>query len=98
VATVTNDSAPDFTPGFPSSGQRIGPAWSLAWRLLAGGGWVDSRPLWDACKLAGILIAHNTMKNLLYRAERKGLLEKRIQPNAARTARTVVYRRVAGKG
>jgi hypothetical protein len=41
-------TAPDLSPGYPSKGTKIGPAWAEVWTRLAEepGEWVDGAELW----------------------------------------------------
>jgi hypothetical protein len=64
--------APDFTPGYPSGGDRIGPAWSAMWADLADGRWHDRTKL-----APGAPIGAKTRKALSTRAVAAGLLDVR---------------------
>jgi hypothetical protein len=41
-------TAPDLTPGYPSKGARLGPAWAAVWAELrkSPGEWRDGHALW----------------------------------------------------
>lgn len=72
------DLTPDITPGYPSGGSRIGPAWVDVWVQLreAGAGWTDGTGL--ATRVAADhQLAPSTVRNLFTSAHRVGLLEAR---------------------
>lgn len=95
--------APDFTPGYPSKGERIGPAWIFAWNLLAPGEWQRGSDI--AARVGGSTgLAASTVKNLLRSAAKAGHLEAELRfsgkvggyrSNAA-AVRSAWYRRPAG--
>lgn len=87
-------SAPDFTPGYPSGGGVIGPAWEIAWDLLG----KCKRPV-DAGTLAGMVaamaprpISVTTVKNLLLAAARAHLVTKGTTTIRSREHNTYVRR------
>lgn len=60
-------TAPDLSPGYPSEGAQIGPAWIETWRTLSeAGDWMDGQTLWQ-----DIAPRHNlkpvTLRGLLFR-------------------------------
>lgn len=71
-----NQTVPDITPGYPSKGQRIGPAWvdMYAWLKAAGLGWTDGTTL-AARIAANHEVSADTLKNILSSARNAGLLE-----------------------
>lgn len=69
--------APDFNPGYPSRGERIGPAWQKIWDAISDGLWFFGTDL--AHGMAPTLkIEPTTIKNLLRQAEAAGLLERKL--------------------
>lgn len=92
---ITED-APDFGPvaGYPSRGERIGPAWRRVWRELADGEWHLGADLAEAC---AIEVLPQTIKTLLWQADRNGLVAKELRSAPGRTVRRSVraawYRR-----
>lgn len=71
---MSTPTAPDWARGYPSKGERIGPAWRAMWAALGDDGWHDSKALAMAGELAGGC-AHKTARNLLFAAARAGLLD-----------------------
>jgi len=86
---MTTDTAPDIGPNYPSGGQRIGPAWVKIWKCLSDGKWnrVDEIML-----VPDLNIAETTIHNLLSKAEKKKMLQKRTVKLDGRSR--VQYRRV----
>lgn len=83
--------APDFTPGYPSRGERIGPWWAAAWALLA-----DRQPrTW--MELARAIpdppVAPMTARNVVQRAVAAGLLTREIRRTATGQQLPTLYRR-----
>ena len=73
---MTSD-APDFSPGYPSLGERIGPAWQKFLGSLVPGRWFFGTDL--AHQMGPSLgIEPVTIKNLLRQAEKAGLLERKL--------------------
>lgn len=75
---MTIKEAPDFGPGYPNSGERIGPAWRWIWTALGDGDWHRGMTLaeqgswnWD--------VSPKTISNLLWQAERRRLVEKQLR-------------------
>ena len=68
--------APDFQPGYPSLGARIGPAWSAVWDHMADGRWRQGQQI--AQDVKGDLAA-KTITNLLSKAASLGLLQRRTR-------------------
>lgn len=70
--------APDISRGYPSAGERIGPAWREIWGLLNADNWADgnglARMIADRHGLSPSTVGH-----LLSAARRAGILEKRMQ-------------------
>lgn len=72
-------AAPDYAPGWPSGGERIGPAWVDVWAYLQ-----DSDPQWrTAAEVASMPtvarhdLAPRTITNMLTMARRAHLLDVR---------------------
>jgi len=88
AAPPTPPAAPDFAPGYPSKGERIGPAWDAIWRLLADGQARDrfeiERAIRDPWELSPL-----TVRNLLQQARKCGHLVAEIGGGRAAT----LYRR-----
>ena len=69
--------APDFNPGYPSRGERIGPAWKAIWKMLDTRKWVTGPDL--ARTLAGQFdLRPVTIRNLLREASSAGLLDRKL--------------------
>lgn len=71
---VKIEQAPDISPGYPSKGRIIGPAWNHAWHLMA----EADRPL-SSDEIAATVakrrkVAVGTVKNLLTYAYKAGML------------------------
>jgi hypothetical protein len=71
------EDAPDFTPGYPSKGAQIGPAWQLAWDHLRRqhGKYVSGKTVADHV-MAEMEVKNETVRNLLHAAARAGYLDK----------------------
>lgn len=75
---MTDTTVPDITPGYPSRGRVIGPAWAAMWRALAA-----SEVALDGASLARTIAERmpvpqpspNTLTTLLSRAVKAGLLD-----------------------
>jgi hypothetical protein len=71
------ESPPDLTPGYPSKGAKIGPAWAEAWKVLS-----ESPDPWcDGHLLCRAVAEHrslhkDTVRGLLYRMVSGGILER----------------------
>jgi hypothetical protein len=67
-------TAPDFnrTPGYPSKGKLIGPAWQAVWDSLADGQWHTAAEL---AEVARPWIVYDTTTNLLRQARKHRLVE-----------------------
>ncbi len=85
-------NAPDLSPGYPSRGERLGPAWAEAFAALAGnpGQWVDGTALWTE-----VAERHNlapvTLRGLLFRMAAAGHLEsesRQVQTERGKRSRT----------
>lgn len=87
--------APDFNPGYPSTGERIGPAWRAAWLLLSDERWHSSADLRAVMMPAGPVVAGTAM-NLLGQAARKKLIKARWVRATESVARHREYRKVTG--
>lgn len=74
VAMTTATTAPDLTPGYPSKGRKLGPAWVDIWRALS-----TSENHMDGRELAEVVapsygLAPATLVALMSRAAKAGLL------------------------
>jgi len=90
-ATV-DDPAPDFTPGYPSRGERLAGAWQLMWHLLADGSWWDVGPLIAVAEGHGD-IAEKTARNLLLGAVKARVIEHEARFDDTRKRWCLWYRR-----
>lgn len=72
---MTTDMAPDIARNYPSGGERIGPAWVKIWKNLSDGKWkrVD-----EIMEIPDLDIVETTVHNLLSKAEKKKMLQKRM--------------------
>jgi len=73
---MTTLTAPDLTPGYPSRGAKIGPAWNETWATLTRypGEWRDGKELWT--EVAGKHGLHpDTLRGLMFRMAKAGHLE-----------------------
>jgi len=73
------DTAPDLTPGYPSKGPRLGPAWQKAWAVLRSNTdtdtWTDGRELAETvARETGLSV--NTLVALLTRMASAGKLDR----------------------
>jgi hypothetical protein len=72
---MTEDWAPNFNKyaPYPNAGERLGPAWRLAWKLLGDGQVHNRQELCDRVSL-GSDVTPRTVENLLRKATSCGLL------------------------
>ena len=90
---MTTDHAPDITPGYPSGGERIGPAWADLWSYL-----VTHPRVWHlGLTLAGDIaqrhdLAIQTGLTLLSSAAGNGLIERRYRRSGTPKRRRAEYR------
>lgn len=92
-------TAPDLTPGYPSGGARIGPAWAAVWTELSRtpGEWRDGAELWEAIA-ADHGLSHLTLRGLMFRMAAKGHLESESrQVKTARGLRSRTHFRYVNK-
>jgi DNA-binding MarR family transcriptional regulator len=78
---MTTKSVPDISPGYPSNGAKLGPAWAAVWRALdrKGEDYTDGREL--AAKVADRYdLKPSTLVAVLSRAALAGLLDKEGRP------------------
>lgn len=69
-------TAPDLTPGYPSKGPRLGPAWDAVWAELSKtpGEWRDGHALWmDVAPR--FQLSTETVRALMFRMATGGILE-----------------------
>jgi len=90
-ATVA-DPAPDFTPGYPSRGERLAGAWQVMWHLLADGSWWDVGPLIAVAEEHGD-VAAKTARNLLLGAVKARVIEHEARFDDTRKRWCLWYRR-----
>ena len=72
---------PDISPGYPSKGKKLGPAWSTMWTVLAESGteFQDGKELAiETAKRYKLVPA--TLQAVLARAAVAGLLDREIRP------------------
>lgn len=70
--------APDISPGYPSNGRHVGPAWRAIWQELEGvsaGDYVDGTELAERHAVEGSVMA-STLMGVISRAARMGLLDR----------------------
>lgn len=70
---IATTPAPNFVGTFPGAGERIGPAWQVAWNILSHGEWVTSGELAVAMRDKA-RIEECTAKSLLRGARKAGIL------------------------
>ena len=69
---------PDFTEGYPSAGEKIGPAWAHLWHGMRTDVWQLAKPMIEeAAELYGV--APSTIANLLRQARQRRILEVRYK-------------------
>jgi hypothetical protein len=70
-------TAPDLSPGYPSKGPRLGPAWSAVWDELSRtpGEWRDGHALW-ADIAPRYQLSPETLRALMFRMATGGHLER----------------------
>lgn len=94
-------AAPDLTPGYPSNGAKLGPAWAELWRRLELAA-LTSEPYLDGRVLAEAVakdygLADSTLIALLSRAAKAGILaSKQRQVEGARGMRKRAWYRSLG--
>jgi hypothetical protein len=78
MSSVMTTSAPDFAPGYPSKGERIGPGWQTVWDSMLPGQWHKGRDF--ALQMSGKTgLAPGTVTNLLRAAAKAGHLESELR-------------------
>lgn len=79
---ATPEQAPDFTPGYPSNGTRLGAAWQRIWAVLRTGPAIGVElAADDAIRAAGTEheIAASTVLTLLQQGRRYGHLASEMR-------------------
>jgi hypothetical protein len=81
---MTDTTAPDLTPGYPSNGTKLGPAWRAVWAELDKASQTTD-PFLDGRVLADNVapdygLSPATLVALLSRAAKAGLLNKEARP------------------
>lgn len=77
---MTTKTAPDITPGYPSNGAKLGPAWASMWRKLRmSDDALDGRELSERVAAQHDL-APATLVALISRAAKAGLLTREPRP------------------
>ena len=66
--------APDINPGYPSGGEKIGPAWEVCWEILGDGRWHKGTLLSNSVAERSDVIA-KTVYGLLWQAAKKGIID-----------------------
>lgn len=94
MTTPDDDRAPDWKPGYPSTGERIGPAWAAMWAAMPDGEWVDAFDLAIVGAEAGGILP-GTARNLLFPAAQHGLVEPEARYDEAVKRWRTWYRRTA---
>lgn len=88
------DTEPEnFSGAYPLAGERIGPAWREAWRMLSDKRWIEGKEIKEQVA-ARTDVIEGTVGVLLWKAEKVGILEKVTRK---RDSRNRVYYRVAKK-
>jgi hypothetical protein len=82
---MTTQTAPDITPGYPSKGRKLGPAWVSIWQLLG-----QAQDALDGRELAEDVsgqhdLAPATLVALIQRAAKAGILTR--EPRAVASGR-----------
>jgi hypothetical protein len=83
----------NFSGSYPLAGERLGPAWRMAWQMLSTEKWINAGDIAavvsEACDLQKI-----TVKGLLRSAARAGILDQKIMPpeNSDRVRPAAHYR------
>jgi hypothetical protein len=92
---MTTKTAPDITPGYPSKGAALGPAWASIWRTLsAADDALDGRLLAEKHARQHQL-AESTLVALISRAAKAGLLTREPRPvSTGRGQRTRTFYRI----
>lgn len=96
MSTVT---APDLTPGYPSAGPKLGPAWTALYNALVDAA-RTSDPFLDGQELSASIapdygLADATLVALLSRAAKAGVLAREGRPvRTGRGMRTRTHYRV----
>lgn len=78
TTTGTADRAPDIGKGYPSRGERLGPAWQAVWDRLADGEWRNREDLAKEIATERGDIVPITVANLMRQACEIDLLDHRI--------------------
>jgi hypothetical protein len=91
---MISERAPDFGPGsgFPSGGERIGPAWRDMWIYLRRTGWRTAAEVTLTPTVARHDLDPKTITNLLQQARRYGLLDVRYARCGDPVRRRALYR------
>jgi hypothetical protein len=95
---MTNLTAPDITPGYPSKGRKLGPAWVSIWQQLS-----QAEDALDGRELAEDIsgqhdLAPATLVGLIQRAAQAGILNREPREVASgRGPRTRTFYRIAPK-
>lgn len=104
AAMETASTAPDITPGYPSKGAQLGPAWSKIWEQLDAQAYQDGQEIARSVA-AEVGLAPATLVALISRGAKAGLLLTRPQkvqvPMEGRETpviRTRTFYRISAKG
>lgn len=98
METKRTPTAPDITPGYPSKGKKLGPAWDAMWqKLTESGEFIEGRELAEEVA-PGFGLEPATLVALISRAAQAGLLDKDLQDvEGARGMRSRSFYRIPVK-
>ena len=90
---MITDHAPDYADGWPSGGERIGPAWRDIWAHLSRvDGWRTTTEITRTPLVARHDLAPGTIAEMLRRGRLAGLLDVRYRPCGTPRVRRALYR------
>src|SRR5215218_5004350 len=78
ASNAERGTAPDIADDYPSGGERLGPAWQLAWDMIGERGWCERAAIAKRVSTERGDIAAITVENLIRQATRAGLLEQQL--------------------
>ncbi len=97
---MENTNAPDLTPGYPSKGGKIGPAWGAVWAELSKNPkeWRDGHTIWVNVATQ-FQLSPETVRALMFRMASGGRLESEThQMVTARGKRARTHFRIPQSG
>lgn len=83
--------APNFAGRYPLAGEKIGPAWQSAWNRLSATKWIEGPEIVEHVTTLHPLTAQ-TIKGLLAKARRAGVLDVQYRMHPTRRRRVAYYR------